>query len=109
MVIEKEILKKYNGVTPEAMVESAKRHIDLLRSLDFHQIKVSIKASDVPRTVEAYRRLSFGERQQLRDVYRRFNRLSLDQQENLRDRFRRMPPQQRQELRDRTLRPPGRR
>jgi (E)-4-hydroxy-3-methylbut-2-enyl-diphosphate synthase len=40
------------------MVESAVRHIELLKSLDFHQIKVSIKASDVHRTVEAYRLLS---------------------------------------------------
>jgi len=56
--LEKDILKKYNGVTAEAMVESAVRHIELLKSLDFHQIKVSIKASDVHRTLEAYRLLS---------------------------------------------------
>jgi len=40
------------------MVESAIRNIDLLKSLDFHEIKVSIKASDVHRTVKAYRLLS---------------------------------------------------
>ena len=40
------------------MVESAIRHIDLLESFDFNTIKVSIKASDVHRTVEAYRLLS---------------------------------------------------
>jgi len=40
------------------MVESALRHIEQLRSMDFHQIKVSIKASDVPRTLDAYRLLS---------------------------------------------------
>jgi (E)-4-hydroxy-3-methylbut-2-enyl-diphosphate synthase len=56
--LEKELLKKYNGVTPQAMVESALRHIDLLKSLDFHQIKVSLKASDVSRTLDAYRLLS---------------------------------------------------
>ncbi|MBU1163242.1 MAG: flavodoxin-dependent (E)-4-hydroxy-3-methylbut-2-enyl-diphosphate synthase [Proteobacteria bacterium] len=56
--LEKEILKKYNGASAEAMVESAVRHIELLKSLDFHQIKVSIKASDVHRTLEAYRLLS---------------------------------------------------
>lgn len=56
--LEKDLLKKYNGATPEAMVESALRHVELLTSLDFHQIKISIKASDVHRTVAAYRLLS---------------------------------------------------
>ena len=56
--LEKDILEKYNGVTAEGMVESALRHIDTMRSLDFHEIKVSLKASDVPRTVAAYRLLS---------------------------------------------------
>ena len=56
--LEKALLKKYNGATPEAMVESALRHIEKLRSLDFHEIKISIKASDVFRTVEAYRLIS---------------------------------------------------
>jgi (E)-4-hydroxy-3-methylbut-2-enyl-diphosphate synthase len=56
--LEKDLLKKYDGVTPQGMVESALRHVELLRSFDFHNIKVSIKASDVLRTVEAYRLLS---------------------------------------------------
>ncbi len=56
--LEKEILKKYNGVTAAGMVESALRHVELLKSLDFHQIKISLKASDVRRTLEAYRLLS---------------------------------------------------
>ncbi len=56
--LEKNILKKYNGVTAEAMVESALGHVDLLNSFGFDQIKVSLKASDVARTVEAYRLLS---------------------------------------------------
>ena len=56
--LEKKVLKKYNGVTAEAMVESALGHIHLLESYGFDQIKVSLKASDVPRTIEAYRLLS---------------------------------------------------
>lgn len=56
--LEKDLSKKYGGATPQAMVESAMRHVEMLRSMDFHQIKLSIKASDVLRTVEAYRLLS---------------------------------------------------
>ena len=56
--LEKDILAKYHGVTAQAMVDSALRHIDLLRSFDFHQIKISLKASDVSRTVDAYRLMS---------------------------------------------------
>lgn len=56
--LEKDILKKYSGASAEAMVESAVRHIELLASFDFRAIKISIKASDVHRTVNAYRLLS---------------------------------------------------
>ncbi|MBW2181067.1 MAG: flavodoxin-dependent (E)-4-hydroxy-3-methylbut-2-enyl-diphosphate synthase, partial [Deltaproteobacteria bacterium] len=56
--LEKDLYKKYGGSTPKAMVESAIRHIDILRAMDFYSIKVSIKASDVLRTVEAYELLS---------------------------------------------------
>ncbi len=56
--LEKDILKKYNGASAEAMVESAMRHIELFKSFDFHNLKVSIKASDVHRTIDAYRLLS---------------------------------------------------
>jgi (E)-4-hydroxy-3-methylbut-2-enyl-diphosphate synthase len=56
--LEKDILKKYNGVTAEAMVESALRELELLLSLDFQAIKISLKASDVVRTVAAYRLLA---------------------------------------------------
>ena len=56
--LEKDILKSYGGVTAEAMVASAERHIEMLTDLDFQEIKLSIKASDVERTVEAYRLLS---------------------------------------------------
>ncbi|WDN90850.1 (E)-4-hydroxy-3-methylbut-2-enyl-diphosphate synthase [Desulfosarcina sp. BuS5] len=56
--LEKEFLEKHGGVTAEAMVESALRHVDLLDSLGFHEIKLSLKASDIPRTLDAYRLLS---------------------------------------------------
>ncbi|MBN2245537.1 MAG: flavodoxin-dependent (E)-4-hydroxy-3-methylbut-2-enyl-diphosphate synthase [Candidatus Aminicenantes bacterium] len=52
--LEKELLRKYGEATPEAMVESAIRHIRILEDLDFQLIKVSLKASDVLRTVKAY-------------------------------------------------------
>lgn len=52
--LEKEIEAKY-GATAEAMIQSALYHIKLLEDLDFTDIKVSMKASDVQRTVEAYR------------------------------------------------------
>lgn len=56
--LEKDILETYGGVTAAGMVKSALRHATLLQDLDFHDIKISIKASDVPRTLEAYRLLS---------------------------------------------------
>ena len=56
--VEKDILKKYKKASAAAMVASALRHIEMLRSFDFHKVKVSIKASDVNRTVAAYRLLS---------------------------------------------------
>ena len=56
--LEKDILQKYKSVTAEAMVESALRNIDLLKSLDFHDLKISLKASDVQRTLESYRLLA---------------------------------------------------
>jgi (E)-4-hydroxy-3-methylbut-2-enyl-diphosphate synthase len=56
--LEKDILRKYGGATAEGMAESALRHVRLLEDFGFSRIKISIKASDVPRTVEAYRRLS---------------------------------------------------
>jgi (E)-4-hydroxy-3-methylbut-2-enyl-diphosphate synthase len=56
--LEKNLLEKYGGSTASAMVESALRHVQMLTDLDFTQIKISIKASDVPRTLEAYRMLS---------------------------------------------------
>lgn len=56
--LEKDLLKQYGTATPEAMVESALRHIRILEDLDFQDIIVSLKASDVRRTVGAYRLLS---------------------------------------------------
>ena len=56
--IEPAILKKYGYPTPEAAVESAMGHVKLLEQLDFHDIVISVKFSDVPRTIAAYRLLS---------------------------------------------------
>jgi (E)-4-hydroxy-3-methylbut-2-enyl-diphosphate synthase len=56
--LEKDLLKRYGTATPEAMVESAKRHIQILEDLDFTDIIISLKASDVHRTVAAYRLLA---------------------------------------------------
>lgn len=53
--LEKHILEKYGSPTPEALVESAMHHIKLLEKFDFNDIVVSIKSSDVIRTVKAYR------------------------------------------------------
>ncbi|SDF39823.1 flavodoxin-dependent (E)-4-hydroxy-3-methylbut-2-enyl-diphosphate synthase [Sporolituus thermophilus] len=53
------ILDKYGGhPTPEAMVESALQHVTILENLDFCDIKISLKANDVPMTIEAYRLMS---------------------------------------------------
>jgi len=56
--LEKDILAKYGHPTKEALVESAMRHIAILEDLGFFDIKVSLKASSVPLTVESYRLLS---------------------------------------------------
>jgi (E)-4-hydroxy-3-methylbut-2-enyl-diphosphate synthase len=56
--IEKKLLSKYGHPTPDAMVESALSNIAILESLNFHDIKVSLKASNVLDTVEAYRLIS---------------------------------------------------
>ena len=53
--LEKDILQKYGRPTPEAMVESAKRHVQILENLDFHDICISLKASSTLLTVEAYK------------------------------------------------------
>ena len=56
--LEKELLKKYGSPTPEAMVESAMRHVRILERLDFHDIIISIKSSDVKKMIAAYRLLA---------------------------------------------------
>jgi len=56
--IEKTLLKKYQAPTAAAMVESAIRHLDMIGSFGFENMKVSLKASDVGRTIEAYRLFS---------------------------------------------------
>ncbi|WP_110666380.1 flavodoxin-dependent (E)-4-hydroxy-3-methylbut-2-enyl-diphosphate synthase [Salinicola halophilus] len=56
--LEKDLQKKYGEPTPEALVESAMRHIDHLDRLDFPDFKVSVKASDVFMAVSAYRLLA---------------------------------------------------
>jgi len=56
--LERELLKKYGHPTAGALVESAARHIKILEDLKFTAIKVSLKASDVMKTVEAYRLFS---------------------------------------------------
>jgi (E)-4-hydroxy-3-methylbut-2-enyl-diphosphate synthase len=56
--LEKDLQKKYTEPTPEAMVESAFRHIDILDRLNFDNFKVSLKASEVFMTVFAYRQLA---------------------------------------------------
>ena len=56
--LEKELYQKYGGVTPEALVESALRHVTILDELNFNDIVISLKASDIKLTVEAYRLLS---------------------------------------------------
>lgn len=56
--VEKDIEHKYGSATAEALVESALRHVAILESLGYEEIKISVKASDVLRTVDSYRLLS---------------------------------------------------
>ncbi len=56
--LEKELLERYGHPTAAAMVESALGHVAILEELGYDRIKISLKASDVVKTVEAYRLLS---------------------------------------------------
>ncbi len=56
--LEEEFLEKYGYPTPQGMVESALKHVRILEELDFHDIVISIKASDVRTMIEAYQMLS---------------------------------------------------
>lgn len=53
--LEKDLLERYHHPTAEAMVESALRHIDILEKMDFRDIKISLKSSDVSMMIKAYR------------------------------------------------------
>ena len=56
--LQKDILAKYGTVCPEALVESAMRHVEILEELDFHDIVISVKSSDVREMIECYRLIS---------------------------------------------------
>jgi len=56
--LERDLLEKYGEPCPEAMVESALNHARILQDHDFHEFKISVKASDVFLTVAAYQMLS---------------------------------------------------
>jgi len=56
--LEKELLERFGHPTAEAMVESALGHVRILEELGYREIKISLKASDVMKTVSAYRLLS---------------------------------------------------
>ena len=52
--LEKDLLEKYGRPTAKAMVESAKRHVEILENLDFYDIAISLKASNLDLCIEAY-------------------------------------------------------
>ena len=56
--LEKDLLETYGGPTPEAMVESAMRHVDILESCGFYDTAISVKHSSVIKTVQAYELLA---------------------------------------------------
>ncbi|WP_243366469.1 flavodoxin-dependent (E)-4-hydroxy-3-methylbut-2-enyl-diphosphate synthase [Fundidesulfovibrio soli] len=56
--VERHLLEKFGGPTPEAMVESALGHVRMLEDENFDQIKISLKSSSVPATIAAYTRLA---------------------------------------------------
>ncbi len=56
--LKKEFLEKYNGVNEDSMVYSALEQIRLLEDMDFYDIKISLKASNVPLTIKAYEKMS---------------------------------------------------
>ncbi len=56
--LEKDILAKYGQVTPEALIESALRHVEIVEKYDYNNIVVSIKASNVPFSIKTYSMLS---------------------------------------------------
>jgi (E)-4-hydroxy-3-methylbut-2-enyl-diphosphate synthase len=56
--LQKDILKKHGSPTPEALAESAMRHVSILEDLDFRDIKISVKSTDVKKMIAAYRILA---------------------------------------------------
>jgi (E)-4-hydroxy-3-methylbut-2-enyl-diphosphate synthase len=56
--LEKELLEKYGSATSEALVESAMGHIKILEDLDFYNTVISLKSSDIFKTIDAYRLIS---------------------------------------------------
>ncbi|MDD6483396.1 MAG: flavodoxin-dependent (E)-4-hydroxy-3-methylbut-2-enyl-diphosphate synthase [Clostridiales bacterium] len=56
--LDKKLLEKYGGVCAEALVESAMSHVEILDRLNFYDVVVSIKVSDVPTTIDAYRKFN---------------------------------------------------
>ncbi|MHB9093690.1 MAG: flavodoxin-dependent (E)-4-hydroxy-3-methylbut-2-enyl-diphosphate synthase [Eubacteriales bacterium] len=56
--LNKAILEKYGGITPAGLVESALEHVRILEENDFNDIKISLKASDIPLMLEAYHLIS---------------------------------------------------
>ena len=57
--LEKDLLEKNNGIpTADAMIESAKRHVDILEKLDFHDYLISLKASNLDLCIESYEKAS---------------------------------------------------
>ena len=56
--LEKELLEKYGSATAEALVESAMNHVKILEDLDFRNIVISLKSSDIYKTLEAYELIS---------------------------------------------------
>ena len=56
--VEKDILAKFGGPTPEALVESAMNHVKMLNRFDFDDIVISIKSSNVKNMIQAYRKMA---------------------------------------------------
>ncbi|HEX2042426.1 MAG TPA: flavodoxin-dependent (E)-4-hydroxy-3-methylbut-2-enyl-diphosphate synthase [Acidimicrobiales bacterium] len=56
--LDPDIAARHGGVTPEALVESAQRELGYLAEVDFDDVKISVKSSDVGLMIEAYRRLA---------------------------------------------------
>ncbi|ERI92908.1 4-hydroxy-3-methylbut-2-en-1-yl diphosphate synthase [Clostridiales bacterium oral taxon 876 str. F0540] len=56
--VEKDVLSKYSKICPEALVESALKHVDILESLNFFDIAISIKSSNVIQMLDSYRLIS---------------------------------------------------